>query len=69
MPVDLGKRPDKQACVTGCGLGNGVVLVGVGEPRAAFRESRESAGELRSELVEIAGAKSVDRDENDERRS
>ena len=55
--------------MTGRGLRYRVILVRVREPRAASCQPRESAGELRTELVEVACAEAVDGDEDDERGS
>src|SRR5688500_17991730 len=52
----------------GRGLGNGVVVMRIREPRPAASEPREPAGELRSMLVEMTGAQAVDGYQHDERR-
>jgi hypothetical protein len=44
-----------------------VIVVGVREPCAAPRESREPAPQLWAEPVEVVIAELIDRDENDQR--
>ncbi len=44
-----------------------MIVVGVGEPGATTRESRETTEELRPEPVQIVAAELVDGDQDDER--
>ena len=50
------------------GLGDGVVLLSLGEEGAGLEEALEAAGELSRPAVEVVGSHLVDRDEDDERR-
>jgi hypothetical protein len=52
--------------VTGRSLGYRVILVRVGEPRAALHEPREPSGHLRTESSEVVSPEAIDSYHDDE---
>jgi hypothetical protein len=51
-----------------CGLGDRVIVMRVGEPRAAKSNARQTPGELRTESIEVVRSELVGRYEQNERR-